>query len=211
MERLIELSSQVIKLYEELDGIQKDLPTCGGCRECCNTPSVNIEATVLEFIPLAIHLLQNDSIEKWLEILENVDELDRCVLFDPHSERGGCSYHSFRPLVCRLFSGSYVLRKEKPEVWGCKYLKPVLSSLIESLPNCSEVYSKLLAIDFFLAQERYPINIALKKALEYVYYRIFPVFNFKNAWGKSKKEKGCLFDIPSIMAPPRGFEPLPLA
>jgi hypothetical protein len=57
----------------------------------------------------------------------------------------------------------------------------VLSSFIETLPNCSEVYSKLLAIDFFLAQERYPINIALKKALEYVYYRIFPVFNFKNA------------------------------
>ncbi|AIY86588.1 hypothetical protein Mc24_02668 [Thermotoga sp. Mc24] len=90
-------------------------------------------------------------------------------------------YHSFRPMVCRLFSGSYVLRKEKPEVWGCKYLKPALSSFIETLPNCSEMYSKLLAIDFFLAQERYPINIALKKALEYVYYRIFPAFKHRSA------------------------------
>ena len=181
MRRLEELSAKVMELYRDLERIQRNLPSCNGCRKCCDTPSVNIEATILEFLPLALHLLKNNSIERWMKILETTDELDRCVLFNPHSEHGGCSYHSFRPLVCRLFSGSYILRKEKPKVWGCRHLKPQLYELLEGLPNCQEVYSKLLSIDFFLAQERYPINIALKKALEYVYVSLFPTLKYKGA------------------------------
>jgi len=181
VKRLEELAIKVMELYQELENIQSSLPSCNGCRKCCDTPSINIEATILEFLPLAIHLLKEGSIEKWLKILETTDESDRCVLFDPYSELGGCSYHSFRPLVCRLFSGSFILRKGRPEVWACKYLKPQLTSLSGNLPECQEVHSKLLSIDFFLAQERYPINIAFKKALEYTCVSLFPELRYKGA------------------------------
>ncbi len=168
MDRIAILSDQVLKLYEELNQIQKSFPSCDGCRECCNTPAYNIEATVLEFIPLAVHFSQVNLLDKWLDRVEQATEEDICVLFDPDNSKGGCTYHAFRPLICRLFSASLVVRKNIIQPLSCRYLRNNLMSHIAELPNAQDYFSKLLSIDFFLASSRYPINTALKKALQYV-------------------------------------------
>ncbi|ABV33868.1 MULTISPECIES: YkgJ family cysteine cluster protein [Pseudothermotoga] len=168
IDRITDLSNQILKLYEELNQIQKTFPSCNGCKECCNTPSCNIEATILEFIPLAVHFSQMNLLDKWLDKLERTTEEDICVLFDPANPKGGCTYHIFRPLICRLFSASLVIRKNIIQPLSCKYLRSSLINQITNLPNAQDYFSKLLSIDFFLASYRYPINTALKKALEYV-------------------------------------------
>ena len=42
-----------------------------GCGKCCFKP--DIEATILEFLPFALHLKSQHQAEEWLENLKNSD------------------------------------------------------------------------------------------------------------------------------------------
>lgn len=170
-QRILSLAEQVTQLYSDLEREQSPFSLCpSGCRSCCNTPAKNIEATILEFLPLAVHIIGSEQYQ-WLELLEKVDDEDRCVLFEPNAAikpEGGCVFHEYRPLVCRLFGASCVERKNEKQLLACRTLREPLSKYLHLLPNAQYYHTRLIAIDFFLTQERYGINTALRKALQYV-------------------------------------------
>ncbi|AJC73485.1 hypothetical protein AJ81_03825 [Pseudothermotoga hypogea DSM 11164 = NBRC 106472] len=169
--QLESLSRQVSNIYEELDSLHDALDaSCNGCRECCKTAARNIEATILEFVPLALHLVESEQFDFWFTKVQTATPNDRCVLFADESIKieGGCSLHRYRPLVCRLFSASYVRRKNNVEILSCRFLKADLSKKIDRLVEAQAYFDRLYDIDPYLAVQRRDINTAFREALEYV-------------------------------------------
>ncbi|HCO97242.1 MAG TPA: zinc/iron-chelating domain-containing protein [Pseudothermotoga sp.] len=170
LKQLRVISRKVLVLYEELKSIHDALGVrCNGCRLCCQTAAYNIEATMLEFIPLALHLIENGEFDKWFEKAQRAVPTDRCVLLVDESTKieGGCSFYDYRPLVCRLFSASYV-RRRNIEVLSCQFLKRELSKKMDRLVDAQKYFDCLYDIDPYLAVQKRDINTAFKQALEYV-------------------------------------------
>ena len=149
-----------------------------GCGFCCKKPDV--EATVLEFLPLAYHFFLNDQAEEKLNILkENPRSI--CHLFHEGSlpDSGFCKLYPYRGMICRLFGFS--ARKDKygePEYSTCRKIKEAMPErYIDAylgvkgglkIPVMRDYYQKLLMVDFELARNTYPVNVAIQKAIEVV-------------------------------------------
>lgn len=148
-----------------------------GCGKCCFKP--DIEATILEFIPFAFHLYQNNQAEEWLEKLNSTDD-PICLILNPTQAGAGlCSRYQHRGLICRLFG--YSARTNKygtRELVTCAIIKTEQAenyqkaaegvSAGKPVPVMSNYYMKLHAIDFELTRDFYPINKAIQKAVEVV-------------------------------------------
>lgn len=183
----------VREVFEELEVEVKSYLSAGkltcfeGCGRCCNYPKIN--ASVLEFLPLAFDLYKKGKAEETLEslYLEEVAE-GTCILYKSTSKdnlSGFCSDYKNRGLICRLFGNS--ARKNKngdKELLTCKKIKSEKTNLYltvsESIkneldiPSGTDKYAKLSHIDIQLTEEQFPINIAIRKSLEavlrYMYY-----------------------------------------
>lgn len=183
---LQEKSEEVRKVFNELDfeikaflGVSK-LTCIAGCGFCCSNPKVN--ASVLEFLPLAFDLFHKGKADKALEILEKQDEQSFCIMYKSKSlddSMGFCSDYVNRGLICRLFSSSSRKNKEgKKEIITCKKIKEgkksefdLASKLINEdlpIPLSAGIYNQLFNIDFQLTAQQLPINQAIKKAIEMV-------------------------------------------
>ena len=148
-----------------------------GCGQCCFKP--DIEATVLEFLPFAWHLHSVGEEEKWRERLLNTDS-PTCVILNPLQPGAGlCSQYLHRGLICRLFGYSARTNKyQKKELVTCQVIKTEQAAAFEEssrqiemggqVPVMSDYYYRLQSIDPDLAREFYPINIAIRKAIETV-------------------------------------------
>ncbi|GAB3653512.1 YkgJ family cysteine cluster protein [Echinicola sediminis] len=184
---LLEKSLAVNEIFKELEleikhyYRQTGLGCVQGCSHCCANPK--IPATPLEFLPLAFHLYQSGRAEEFLEKLESTGEESYCVLLKQLSldgRAGQCSAYSQRGMICRLFGNSARRnREDRKELITCKLIKSekqelydkVAAAIMENqvaIPVSSDYYTKLYAIDFHMAKEQYPVNIAIKKALEAV-------------------------------------------
>ncbi len=167
-------------LEQKIEVFKKDtqLHCVAGCGFCCKKP--DIEATVIEFLPLAFHYYLTNQAEKKLAYLIENPRSD-CHLFREGLEKdaGVCTLYSYRGLLCRLFGFS--ARKNKygePEYTTCRKIKDthpqkyidvylgVKNGL--KIPFMEEYYQRFLRVDFELAQKFYPINIAIQKAIELV-------------------------------------------
>jgi len=145
-----------------------------GCGKCCTTK--NVEATVLEFIPAAYYLFRNDRINQVYEKIENMQDNSVCVFYNfLNDENGQCEIYNYRGLICRLFGYSTHFNKTgKLELVSCNFIKTLPTSqhiLIEQLksaPKITDYYMKLSGIDLKMANEQFPINEAIRKALEIV-------------------------------------------
>jgi Fe-S-cluster containining protein len=147
-----------------------------GCGKCCFKP--DIEATILEFIPFAFHLYQSNLAEEWLNKLEETNEI--CLILNPTQQGSGlCSEYAHRGLICRLFGYSARTNKyAKKELVTCQIIKTEQANAfagaekkIEAgldVPVMNEFYMQLASIDFDLTRDFYPINMAIKKAIEAV-------------------------------------------
>jgi uncharacterized protein len=151
-----------------------------GCGKCCMNP--NISASVLEFLPLAYDLYQEGKADEALELIESTGEEGYCILFKKTSaglDTGHCTDYKNRGLICRLFGNS--VRKDKHggrQLITCKKIKEGqeenFSEVSQKIngelqaPSAQHYYSQLYDIDEKLSEEQYPINIAIKKALEKV-------------------------------------------
>lgn len=178
-----------MEIYSELDSkIERfstlsNLSCIPGCRICCISSSNKIEATILEFLPLAIHMWNTKIAEEFLLKLGNIDENDPCVLLEADpllKPEGGCKYYNYRPVVCRVFSFSAVRKKDSIEPIICKYIKQKEPEVLERVklhinlaPFASDYKMKILFLDPNLGTKNFPINIALRNALEYIGYRWF--------------------------------------
>lgn len=183
MKTLTEKIRAVKKVYERLDKDiaalqqQSGLHCLSGCGECCKKP--DIEATPIEFLPLALKIFDEGNAEIVYEELSNrTDTL--CYVFRPHITNFGglCNEYPDRGLICRLFG--FTARKNKEgqsELVTCKLIKESQHKEFEALtqaikegkkvPVMSEYYCRMSTIDHNL-NSFYPINEAMKKALEIV-------------------------------------------
>lgn len=183
---LQEKSQEVRQVFEELDKEIKEfldsskLGCIPGCGFCCSNPKVN--ASVLEFLPLAFDLHEKGKADAALQLLEVQEENNFCILYKSMSTDnalGFCSDYNNRGMICRLFGSSS--RKNKSgakEIITCKKIKEEKKEHFETaskeingdmtIPSSSGAYSQLYNIDFQLANQQFPINQAIKKAVEMV-------------------------------------------
>ncbi len=169
------------KLDHEISQFQSKsaLYCISGCGKCCNKP--DIEATILEFLPLAQYYYENEMAEKKLEDI-SLETSSICQLFTLHilGKHGGmCNDYPHRGLICRLFGFSSGRDKYgESTLITCKSIKTELKPQYENtlgfmsqglaVPSWSNYYQELQDIDYNLSDEFYPINHAMKLALEYV-------------------------------------------
>ena len=148
-----------------------------GCGKCCF--KADIEATILEFLPFALYLHQQGKAEQWYDNLLSHDS-PVCLILNPtQAGTGLCSEYPYRGLICRLFGYSARTNKYgKPELVTCQIIKTEQSQAYETaeqkienageVPVMSDFYMQLHGIDPDLTREFYPINVAIRKAIETV-------------------------------------------
>ena len=152
-----------------------------GCKsgggKCCF--KADIEATVLEFLPFAHHLFEQNFAYDWLEKLK-VNTGPTCAILEPTKPGAGlCSEYPYRGVICRLFGFSARTDKYgKRELVTCQVIKTEQSEVYQktvdaigvdaSVPVMNQYYMRLHAIDGDLARDFYPINEAIKRAIETV-------------------------------------------
>lgn len=183
MNALLEKVQSVERVFEKLDeeiaAFQgwSGLHCQWGCGKCCFKP--DIEATPLEFLPFAHFLYQSGLANDWLEKLHTA-ESSICLILNPTQAGAGlCSEYKHRGLICRLFGYSARTNKYgKKELVTCQIIKTeqqenfakaeVEIAAEGQVPVMSQFYMQLHAIDFELTRDFYPINQAIRKALETV-------------------------------------------
>lgn len=180
---LQELAMQVEVLFGRLDGeiasfqSATTLHCAWGCGKCCFKP--DIEATILEFLPFALHLHAQGLAETWREKLLNSPDAICHILNPTQATQGLCSEYKHRGLICRLFGYSArtnkhgekelvtcaIIKTEQQEAFG-KAASAIASGL--PVPVMNQYYMQLTAIDAELTREFFPINVAIRKAIEKV-------------------------------------------
>lgn len=183
MNALEEKVKSVEAVFEKLDAeISKfqsvtSLHCKFGCGKCCFKP--DIEATALEFLPFAFHLYQSNQAEEWLARLQGT-EAEICLILNPTQAGSGlCSQYPHRGLICRLFGYSARTNKySKRELITCQIIKTEQASAFSEaekkietgleVPVMNEFYMQLASIDFDLSRDFFPINTAIRKAIETV-------------------------------------------
>jgi len=176
----------VEKLYRDLEKDVHKLRqgtglTCvAGCGKCCF--KADIEATVLEFLPLAYHLFTDGKAETWLEHLKSHPEQQVCKILHvlaKDQRSGKCSQYQYRGLICRLFAFSATLDKYgQKRLSTCSIIKTELPETYQRadawvkegkpIPVMREYYFRLTTIDHRLSENFYPINTAIRFAIEEV-------------------------------------------
>ena len=188
MLRLRELSRRVEAVYGEIaetfsDYQQRQGLQCrSGCGECCLAPT--IEATVLEMLPLALHLFDQGKAEQTLSDLGQLTQPQGCVFYQKLSfdgKHGQCSVYQQRPSICRMFGAAgYRDKTGQTSLSVCKTIKSdhpakYQQSLImlQSSPPPLMMLSKeqVNELDYQLGKNHYAINTALQLALEQVLFK----------------------------------------
>ncbi len=148
-----------------------------GCGKCCF--KADIEATTLEFLPFAQFLYENSRAYEWLAKIDSSDQT-LCTILDPMQGGVGlCSQYRHRGLICRLFGFSARTNKYgKKELVTCQVIKGEnpdgvirTQDRIENgfeVPVMNQHYMRLHAIDLELTREFFPINQAIKRAIEVI-------------------------------------------
>ena len=185
MAHLEEISLKVEQFYTALDKdlnafqTQANYACSAGCSKCCTSP--NIEASILELLPYAFFLYKNNTAEiVYDRLLLNTSLI--CNLYQPLQtalRKGGCSDYPHRALICRLFGFSFTRNKTGDStLLACATIKNAYPDLSESLnskaqegwpvPMATNYYNQLTDIDYNLSKEQYPINEAMRLAIEMV-------------------------------------------
>ena len=177
---LVELEKQILEIYKLLDdevtafARRTGLNCPEGCGRCC--VSEKVEATVLEFIPMAFELFRTNQAEFLLKRLEKNDTSKRCILFRQdlmESGKWGCTQYRHRVLICRLFGfagnrdrhGNLQLAMCLIMKTGRENFEYDLSDKIGPMPIFTDAGMRITAMNPLLGAHRLPINHALMEAL----------------------------------------------
>ena len=174
-EKVFQVESVFQKLDEEIAAFQSStgMHCKFGCGKCCFKP--DIEATPLEFLPFAYHLYKEGRAEEWYDKLVSSEE-QICVILNPTQAGAGlCTEYKHRGLICRLFGYSARINKyDGKELVTCNIIKTEQpaeyekGTTREDIPVMSQFYMRMHSIDPDLTTEFYPINKAIRKAIECV-------------------------------------------
>ena len=158
---------------------QANYSCISGCSKCCQSP--HIEATILELLPYAFHVYLNNCAEELYDKLAETNT-PLCILYEPIKamvRKGAFADYAFRPLVCRLFGYSFAKDKlGQPDLITCKEIKNHFPKEVKNiaeqaknhleLPMANVYYTRLTEIDYHLSLKQYPINEAMRLAIELV-------------------------------------------
>jgi Fe-S-cluster containining protein len=187
----LEQAALIMEIYREMDALSsrfqnatglRCLPACGNC---CD--SEEVEATIVEVIPLGWQILLSGEEERYLSAIEESEKIgnQRCVIYDPARSReagGCCSLYEFRPLVCRLF-GFAARRNKKGELEfaACRWIKDATPEAVTRarvgvgsdlpVPVYQDAFMRVASVNPALGFRRLPINRAIKEALGYLYWK----------------------------------------
>ena len=188
-----ELEHAVEEVYAELEEhlekitSQSIMKCLHLCNKCCD--KIGIEASPIEFIPLAAYLYKTEKVDEFLKRLDESDKTGYCVLFSPDAWKEGewaCLQYEKRGLICRLFGYGYRLNRDGiPELVTCKVLKETCPVEIANarqigiekpatVPLFSNYFMQLYSIDPNLGTTLMPINQAIRKAIEKLYFYYAP-------------------------------------
>jgi uncharacterized protein len=183
----------LLQIYYELDQLSINLRTIPGlscpkgCSHCCCTSALNIEVSVLEFIPLCLHLHSINKLNDMYDRIQTEGFSMPCIMLSQDTDvttlAGGCTYYAWRPLICRLFGFSAVRDKYgKLRFSLCRVIKEKTPNLLElmqgkinpelSVPVNSELSLFISQLNPYLGASRYGINEALSRTIEYVGYKL---------------------------------------
>jgi Fe-S-cluster containining protein len=181
---LIEKAGAVERVLYELDEEIKKFQTWStlgckvGCGKCCT--KADIEATPLEFLPLALSIWQEGKADAWLDSLYTQTDNKICLVLNPSQLGvGHCTDYMHRGLICRLFGFSARLNKyNRKEMLTCSVIKTeqeggYQKTLIDingegQVPLAGDFYTKLNYIDPLMSNQFMSINKAILRALELV-------------------------------------------
>ena len=175
--QLMILNDEIAQTYSRYQNDRK-LFCRSGCGECCLHPG--IEASVLEMLPLALHLYAAGVAESTLEDLRQHDRAD-CYFYQASSEdrkSGQCGVYPYRPAVCRMFGAAgyrgregevllsicKVIRSDEPEA----VIATERSLQTETPPMMGNHKAQIAQLDYELSKENMPIKQATEAALEKV-------------------------------------------
>lgn len=168
------------KLDEEIAAFQSwsGLQCKFGCGKCCFKP--DIEATILEFLPFAHYLYQNDLAFAWLDKIRSGSSTLCHILNPTQAGAGLCTEYPHRGLICRLFGYSARTNKyAEKEYVTCQVIKTEQAENYQAaarsvsqnsgdIPMMNQYYMQLHSIDMELTRDFYPINEAIRRAIETV-------------------------------------------
>ncbi|AYB35206.1 YkgJ family cysteine cluster protein [Chryseolinea soli] len=173
VEEVFENLDREISTFQSWSGLH----CAWGCGKCCFKP--DIEATILEFLPFAHYLYTQNLAFEWLEKIKSSDSAICHILNPTQPGAGLCSEYKHRGLICRLFG--YSARTNKygtKELVTCQIIKTEQQQQFEAaaaqiveekpVPVMNQFYMQLHAIDFELTREFFPINEAIKRAIEVI-------------------------------------------
>lgn len=171
-----EFSFNLQKVYNDMaetfSAYQKStgLNCLSGCGKCCMNSDV--EASVLEMIPFALKIHDENKLDEWLAKIENPGQ-DYCLLFISHGgSKGSCGHYNERPSVCRMFAVAGTYDKHRNITLSvCKTIKehnPELARPDSDTPMIPDWFTKLSSLEPDLTKKKLPINEAIKEALQKV-------------------------------------------
>ena len=130
MNRLRELSSQVMDVYQSLSQefsafqSSQSLSCVEKCGACCNKP--DIEVSPLEMLPFALHLFDTGQAEQVFDELQSYSGF-ACKQYQRLSldgTEGYCGIYEYRPGICRMFGAAgYKTKSGEATLSVCKPIK----------------------------------------------------------------------------------------
>ena len=180
-DKILAVNHVYLELQEETQAFQQQsgLHCLSGCGRCCFKS--DIEATALEFLPFAWQVYEAGTAWDWYERLRSTSS-SICLILKPTlgaDDTGMCSHYAVRGLICRLFGFSARVDKHGvKQLVTCQLIKTDQAEAYQQtseaiaagdpVPVMSHYYMKLHAIDPDLSRDFYPINEAIRRALEVV-------------------------------------------
>jgi len=164
---------------------QSGLKCKTGCGACCENPE--IETTVAEVLPLAVHLWAQRSGEGVLDAIQSNDAQGVCVFYQPDpivKGKGRCKAYDYRPGLCRLFGfAAHQNKYGQQELLTCKVIKDSQSEACQrvqeqlqqgeiTVPLFSAHSFAVANIDPVNGHKLFPINKAVSLAFEKIGFYI---------------------------------------
>lgn len=181
--------ADMLALFADIDrqtetfSLQTGLICRKDCGACCTT--ADIETTVTEVLPLAVHLWANGTAQSKLEVIRLIPAKGICGFYEPdpvNKIQGRCSIYAYRPGLCRLFG--FAARKDKygkltlvtckiikdSQPQECKRAQEEMQKRVTPAPLLGTYAFSVANIDPGHGQKLFPINQAIRQAIEKVGY-----------------------------------------
>ena len=148
------------------------------CAKCCSYE--DITASPAEFLPFAWHAWRVGLLDQWFDELDRHDS-NTCLFARFNEGEWGCRIYPSRGMICRLFGFAATTDKYgRPLFAACRPLKQNNPQIVQTvadylakggkMPIIASYYRKLGVIEPGLGNEMMPINQAIKKAFEVIYF-----------------------------------------